>query len=393
MKKLFFIAIAMFMMATAYGQKRKVNAAQAYLENGDIEAAEERIEDAYEHKRSKDWPKTYIVAAQIAAAKHKKEQDIQLLQDAVDHYMKAIELDKADRGRFENEIKVALTFFLNELTNAGIEGFNQQNYENAMVAFENVLKVNNLDMFQQDDPVVDTAIIYNTALAAYNAQNWDKASEYLEESIEYSYGGGDAVLLLHQVYGTMQDSSKMEQNLQTGFEKYPEDDRLLTQLINYYLETKQNDRAMDYLDEAVKTNPENPTYYYARGVLYDQNQKYKEAKEDYKKALELDEDYFDALFNLGVIYYNQAIEQMNVANAETDHAKFQAEKAKADSLFKASLPYMQKAHEAKPDQSEVLESLKGLYYRFEMNDKYDEVVKQLEEIKGPAAAESTPEGM
>jgi tetratricopeptide (TPR) repeat protein len=385
MKKLIMIAIAIMTVATVYSQKRKVNAAQAYIDNEDLEAAEKRMEDVFDHKRSKDWPKTYLVAAKLAAAKYQEEKDVDLLQKAVDHYMKAIELDKADRGRFENEIKIALTFFVNELTQAGIGGFNEQNYEKAMMAFENVLKVNELEMFQQDSPAVDTAIIYNTGLAAYNAQTWDKAAEYLEKSIKYNYGGGDAVLLLHQVYGTMQDSIKMVKNLQTGFEKYPEDDRLLTQLINYYLETKQNDQAMEYLNRAVASEPKNPTYYYARGVLYDQGQKYDEAIEDYKKALELDNNYFDALFNLGVIYYNEAIEQMNVANAETDHKKFNAEKEKADSLFKSSLPYMKRAHEVKPKEPQVLESLKGLYYRFEMNDKYEEVVEKLKEFKGSSA--------
>jgi tetratricopeptide (TPR) repeat protein len=381
MKKLLFFVVALFTITSVTAQKGKVNAAQAYIDNGDLQAAEKRLEEAYVHPRSKDWPKTYIVAAKLATAKYKEDKDIKSLQDAVDKYMKAIELDKAESGRYENEIKVALTFFVNDLTNAGIEGFNNQNYENAMTAFENVLKINNLDMFQQEKPTVDTAIIYNTALAAYNAQNWKTAAKYLEESIKYNYGGGDAVLLLHQVYGSMQDSTKMAKNLQTGFEKYPDDDRLLTQLINYYLETKQNDQAMTYLSQAIEGNPQNATYYYARGVLYDQSKKYDEAIDDYKKALELDEGYFDALYNLGVIYYNKAVEQMNKANDETEHAKYKAEKAKADDLFKTSLPYMEKAHEVKPEEQSVLESLKGLYYRFEMNDKYDQVTAKLDSLK------------
>ncbi|WP_234408814.1 hypothetical protein [Marinilabilia salmonicolor] len=63
MKKLLFVALALFVGAGVYAQKGKVNAAEAYIDNGDLEAAEERLEDAYTHKRSVDWPKTYIVAA------------------------------------------------------------------------------------------------------------------------------------------------------------------------------------------------------------------------------------------------------------------------------------------------------------------------------------------
>lgn len=395
MKKLIFFTVALFtvVLFTQCSQKGKVNVAETYIENGDFEEAEERLELAFEDEKASVWPKTYIVAAKLAAAKYQEEKDMQLLQEAVDHYMKAIELDKESGGRFQNEIKVALTFFQNELTNAGVENFQEQNFENAMKAFEDVLKINNLDMFQEDseEEVVDTAIVYNAGLAAYNSENWEEAAKYLEKSIEYNYGEGDAVLLLHQVYGSMQDSSKMIQNLKTGFEKYPEDDRLLTQLINFYLKTQQNDEAMEYLNQAVKVNPKNPSFYYARAVLHDQNQEYDEAIDDYKKAIELEEGYFDALFNLGVIYYNKAIEQMNVANEETDHEKFQEEKAKADELFEKALPYMEGAYEARPEEESVLESLRGLYYRFEMNEKYEEVDKKLKSIRGGGSTSSPGE--
>ena len=382
MKKLLIIALTLLTVSGVYAQKGKVNAAEAYLTNGDIDAAESRLKEALVHPKSKDWPKTYIVSAKLATEKYKKEKDIQQLLDAVDYYLKAVELDQADKGRFEKEIKIALTFFVTDLTNAGIEGFSSQKYEDAMVAFENVLKINNLDMFQKENPTVDTAIIYNTALAAYNAKNWDKASEYLTEAIKYQYGGGDAVLLLHQVYGNEGDSTNMASNLKNGFEMYPEDDRILTQLINYYLETKQNEQALEYLNQAIAKDPENPTYLYAKGVLLDQSKQFDEAIANYQKAIELKEDYFDALYNLGVIYYNQGVEQMNVANAETDHAKFKAKKAKADDLFKQSLPYMEKAASVKPEEIAVLESLKSLYYRFEMSDKYDEVTAKINSLRG-----------
>ncbi|SFD94700.1 tetratricopeptide repeat protein [Thermophagus xiamenensis] len=382
MKKLLFIALALFLTGGIYAQKGKVNAAEAYLDNGDIEAAEVRLNAAMEHPKSKDWPKTYIVSAKLATAKYKKSKDIQLLKNAVDYYLKALELDKANKGRFENEIKIALTLFVSDLTNAGIEGFNEQKYENAMIAFENVLKINDLELFQAENPTVDTAIIYNTALAAYNAKNWEKAADYLKKAISYKYGGGDAVLLLHQVYSNMGDSTDMASNLKNGFEMYPEDDRLLTQLINYYLETRQNEQALEYLNQAIEKDPNNATFLYARGVLLDQSKEFDKAIADYKKALELKEDYFEPLYNLGVIYYNKGVEQMNIANAETDHAKFKEKKAKADSLFKSALPFMEKASSLRPEDTAVLESLKSLYYRFEMNDKYDEVTAKLNSIRG-----------
>ncbi len=374
--------VALFAVTMLYAQKGKVSAAQAYIQNGDLESAETRLNDAFENAKSADWPKTYIVAADLANAQYKAKKDPALIQKAFDYYMKALELDKEQNNRFEKEIKVALTFFTNELTNAGIEAFNSEKFADAANIFEKVLVINNLPMFAADSQGVDTAIIYNTALAAYNAKDWEKAAKYLKNSISLNYGGGDAVLLLDQVYANSNDSALMAINLQEGFTKYPEDDRILTQLINYYLETRQNDRALEYLDQAIEKDPTNATFYYARGVLNDQSKNYEKAIADYKKAAELNPDYFDALYNLGVIYFNQGVEQMNVANDKTDFKEFEKEKSKADALFKQSLPYMERANEIKPEDTGVLESLKGLYYRFEMNDKYDEVKAKLDSIQG-----------
>ncbi|MFO7999625.1 MAG: tetratricopeptide repeat protein [Marinilabilia sp.] len=391
MKKLVLLSIAVIALATSCSQKGKINSAQSYLDNGDIEAAEKRLNEVLESEEATEerkWPKTYLVAAQIDEAKYEEQQDPALLESAVENYMKAIDLDQEAGGRFENEIKMSLTFFLDVLTNAGVEAFNQEKYKEAMTLFEDVLNINDLDMMQEDneEEVVDTAIMYNTGLAAYNAEEWETAAKYLDESIKYDYGEGDAVLLLDQVYNTLGDSTKRAENLKNGFEKYPEDERLLTQLINYYLETQQNEEAMEYLNRAVESEPENPTFYYARGVLHDQNEDYEKAIEDYEKAIEKDESFFDALFNLGVIYFNQGIEQMGVANDETEHEKFQEEKAKADSLFKKARPLMEKAHEIEPENTDVLQSLKGLYYRFDESEKYNEVNEKLKKLQGSSGS-------
>jgi tetratricopeptide (TPR) repeat protein len=382
MKKLLLAVVIVFTVTLAHSQKRKVNAADAYLENGNIEAAEEMMENVYDHKRSFDWPKTYIVAARLATAKYMEEKNIDLLKKAFDHYMKAMELNNEGNGRFKNEIKMALTIFPNQLANAGVEGFNNEKYEKALVAFENVLKINDLEMFQEDDVPLDTVMVYNTGLAAVNAQNWEKAAQYLKKAFENDFGGGDVVIHLHQAYEHMQDSSKMVANLRAGIEKYPDDVRLITELVNYYLVTGDDEKALTFLNRGIERDPDNKLLIRARGGLYDKSGEYDKAIEDYKRALEIDPNYYEPLYNIGVIYYNKGLDQMNAANDETEHEKFQAEKAKADSIFKKSIPYMERAHKVMPDKKSAIEILKGLYYRFEMDDKYEEMNKKLERITG-----------
>ncbi len=387
MKKIVLFLTVALSASGVFAQKGKVTSAETLLSSGDADKAKTAIDEAMANEKSNTWPKTYIVAGKVYTALDKAGKDDEGVIKAYSFFEKAIELDqKGDEngkkvGKYKKEISQQLLFFSNELTNAGVEAFNKSEFTDAVTAFEDLLKLNEHPyMVEMQGAKVDTAIIYNTALAAYNGEIWDAAEKYFDQSIDLKYGGGDAVLLLHQVYSTTGDSTKMGPNLIKGFETYPEDDRILTTLINYYLETSQNDKALNYLNTAIESDPSNPSFYYARAVLNDNSKKFEEALADYNKALELDPQFFNALYNIGVMYFNKGVEEMNLANEETDFKKFEAKKAVAEKTFKESLPFFERALEIRPDEAAVLESLKTLYYRFEMNDKYKEVNDKLNSL-------------
>ena len=387
MKKIILLLISAIAVSGIFAQKGKVTTATTLLDQGDVTKAKEAIDAALASEKSNTWPKTYIVAAKVYTKLAKDGQDDQGIIKASEFYSKAIEFDKKGDekgkkiGRYKNEIGQELLFFSNELTNAGVQAFNKEDFANAVKAFENLLEINtNEYAVAIQGEKVDTAIIFNAALAAYNAKDWTAAEKYFNQSIDLKYGGGDAVLLLHQVFGSAKDSTKMGANLIKGFETYPEDDRILTELINFYLITQQNERALDYLNKAIESDQSNPSFYYARGVLNDNSKNFDAAIADYKKCLELDSEYFNALFNMGVMYFNKGVEEVNVANDETDMKKYEAKKAIAEGTFKEALPFFERAHTIKPEDAAVLESLKTLYYRFEMMDKYNETEAKLKAL-------------
>jgi tetratricopeptide (TPR) repeat protein len=386
MKRIILLMGAVVMSVSLMAQKGKVVSAENLLATNDLEGARKAIDEAIANEKSNTWPKTYIVGAKVYTKLFQNGKDKDGIKKAYDFYVKASEFDKKGDikgkgiGKYEKEITLALTLFKGDLINAGIEGFNSDNYDGALFAFESVLSVSKMAGLVKEN-TIDTSIIYNCALAAYNAKNWEKASLYFKKTIDVGYGTGDAVLLLHQVYSNTNDSANIAENLAYGFTKYPQDDRILTTLINYYLQAKQNDKALDYLNTAIEKDPANASYYYARGVLYDQSKNYEKAEADYTKCLEFDGNYFNALYNIGVLYYNKGVEKNNDANDLTSMKEFEAAKKVANSFFDKSLPYMEKAYsvlEAKEDASKqdkiaVLESLKNLYYRFDNIEKYNKV--------------------
>jgi tetratricopeptide (TPR) repeat protein len=392
MKRIILYLFFAFSISTVsvYAQKGKVTAADSYLTTNDLESAKKAIDAALVNEKSKTWPKTYIVAAKVYAALYKDGKDDKGVIKAYDFYQKAIELDAKGnekgkgKGKYKKDILFALTFFVSDITNAAIEAFNKEDYETAYKAFAAVLELNKdvakLEDVPENEMTVDTAIVYNCALAAYNAKDWDDAEQYFKQTIDLGYGGGDAVLLLNQVYTNMNDSVKMGENLQKGVELYPDDERILTSLIQFYLSSKKNDEALNYLNKAIEKDPENSSYYYARGVLYESVDKDK-AIENYKKAIEIDPSMFNALFNIGVIYYNKGVEEQNKANEMTNMNDYEKEKKTAEKYWEQALPYLEKASELEPTNLDVLESLKGLYYRFDRMDKYNEMKAKIEAVK------------
>ena len=81
--------------------------------------------------------------------------------------------------------------------------------------------------------------------------------------------------------------------------------------------------------------------------------------------------------NIGRIYYNEGVAKQSEANAINDTKKYQEETAKAKDLFKLALPFFKKAHDAKPDETEYMIALRGIYYNLNMGEELKAIEAQM----------------
>ena len=120
----------------------------------------------------------------------------------------------------------------------------------------------------------------------------------------------------------------------------------------------------------------------SQGSLYDANLKDTvKAVASYKKAIELNPNYFEPNYNMGALYFNEGAEMLNVANQITDDSKYKIAKAKADDKLKEALPYLEKAHVILPADLPTMESLKNTYYRLGLLEKMEAIKKELDAAK------------
>jgi len=189
--------------------------------------------------------------------------------------------------------------------------------------------------------------------------------------------------LLYNSYMALNDTDNAEATLKAAFEQYPEDQDVILQLVDFYMTNDKLDQAFAYLNMAKEKDPSNSSLFWAEGVLYMKQEKYDEAIAALTKSVELKDDQYDTQFNLGVSYYNKAVEMFQKANDIMDVEKYNAAVAEANKVFANAIPYFEKASTLKPDDMDSLRNLKELYFRLrtvnpEYQAKYDAVMKKLE---------------
>lgn len=388
-KTIILLNLAILIILAGCSPRTKVTSSQNLKDTGKLKEALATIDEAIDPssenaEKTLNWPRTWEVRGDIYQSVYQSEDEsvkdlvVSPLSEALDSYKKALELD--EKGRFENSIKVKLTLLTNDLTNQAVDAFEEQNYDQALESFENILEINEIDVIKRDNPeLVDTVILFNAGLAAYNAENYEKAIDYYGEAAEYGYNGARTYSLMANAYQLKNDTVGALEILQEGFEKYPQDNNVLTSMIQIYLDLKKTEEAMTYLDLAIKQDPQNATYYFAKGTLHETMEQEDEAITAYENAIDLKPDYFDANYNLGALFYNKGVQQIEVANniPTSENERYEAELAKADKWFEKALPYMEKCLELKPGDNMSMESLKNLYYRLKMMDKYNEMLEKL----------------
>lgn len=306
------------------------------------------------------------------------------LDEAFKSLEKAEELDT--EGKSTKDLTEDYMKLKSQYERLAIEKFFKENYEGSYHDFAAVYDIN------QKPPMegaVDTMLLYYTGMAASRANKIDESIKFYELAKENDCPEADLYVFLKQKYFQVGDTAKGIATLEEGFKKHPDNQSVLIELINYYLMNNRGEEALEYLKIAQEDDPTNLSFIFAEATLYDKLGETDKALETYNRCIEIDPDYFNAYYNIGVMYYNKAVEMYKEADKIGTPKEYGEAKDAADEVLAKALPYMEDANRIDPEEVSTLETLKTLYYRMGMNDKYEEVKTKLESM--PASSESQGE--
>ena len=386
MKRLGFMLTLVAFSASAMAQGTKVTSAASNIKYGELAKAKDAIEEAIVHEKTKGQAKTWFVRGDVyKAIAESKNPDMKALavnptRIALDSYKKAMELDK--KGSLRKQIANQLKMMSFTVNNAAYEYNDKKDLENSLDCFEQVLSIDTLTASGN----LDSASVYNSGYIAAQLKNYDKARYYFNKCVDIRYGGAPVFVQLANIDMSQGDTAAYIATLGRGMKVYPDDCQpLLVELINHYIHNNQSDLALDYLAKAIEQESNNATYYFSQGALLDQIGKPEEAKVSYEKAIEINPEYFNPWLNLAIQVYNKAIEMAKAAHDIPTHKpkEYDAAIAAAFEQMNKAVPYFEKAHQIKPDDTYTMQALKECYYKLrsshpEYNDKYNDIKAKLD---------------
>ena len=362
-----------------FGQKEVVSAYNANKE-GDFATAATYIEQAIQNPKANVKNKTWRYRGEIYLNISKDSALFAAYPDALvrakDSYMKAQELDS--KGSYASEIQVGLGQVQMAASNAGIGNYNTGNFGAAGAFFDLGAEI------AQAFEATDTMAIYNSALCYEKAGEVDLAVARYRACADIEYQVPNVFLFISNLYRENGREAEALETLAEARGLYPREQSLIIEELNIYLTNEEFDKAKENLALAAAQDPTNEILWFSLGSVLDNLGNADEAIEAYKKALEVKADYFDANYNLGALYFNQAVQGINAANdmwkprmtkAESDAQKQLEDDAKA--LFETAKPYLEAAHATDADDLETMRSLRDIYARTGDDDKMLELTAKI----------------
>jgi len=421
MKKKILILIAATSLFTASAQKAKVITANRYLKDymdskevGSLDKAKEAIDLANVNAETANETKTQVYRGQIYYTSFECNLRLQtetLLASVSDPNKRTLlayqntsiaDLDTAyaafskgklldEKGNFKSDIDKGMEGVVIHYENKALSDNNAKKYKDAFLSFEKTYLIKGQK---------DTNLLSYCALLANRSEMYDKAKVYYGKMTEQKVGASATYYSYYNVLIKMKDSTAANDLLKKGRAVYPNDINLLIKETNYYINNHKSNEALENINKAIAAKPDDYLLYFARANITDNianpkdlsgkdlpkpadyEARLKAAEDDYKKAIDIKPDFFDALFNLGVLYNNHGREitvQADKLSSDkaADKQKYDSEQARATTEFNKAMVVFEKALLTTPKDHSTMTALKQIYARLGLTDKMNAMIEEL----------------
>jgi|GEM_PF-2459474 len=394
MKSAIRIIILMVLASTvAFGQyepKGKVSKAELALNANKLDEAKAEIDKAFEDNvkgkittSSKNWyTRGKIYSAIFKDEGDFKDLDEDALAKAVESFNKVIELEGKENGTYTFLSSQEIQSLYNSTIDSGATAYNSGDLETALESFKTALIVK---------PEDSLALLYGGSVAQ-ELDNYDEAAELYDKLIRSGNAGESVYSSIIYIYKAQkEDMDKAMEYTDMAIKQFPENKSYMQEKIYYLITSGKSKEAEQQIMSQIEAHPDDALLRFELGYLYDEKGEEDKALDAYGMAIELDPNYYDAIFNYAVIHYNKGADiikefnDMPLGSNYNPQAYAKKEKEyidKAKPHFETALPYFEKAYSIKSDDVKLIEILGGVYKQLGMMEKYNEMNEKLSTLEG-----------
>ncbi len=366
------ISLIALVFSIGIGQTNKRTSAYMYNKNKQYDKAKEAIDEAILHPKTENDAKTWMYRGIIYynIAMSEEDQVKALAPDAPEISYESLLKSKIldDKKQLEVETSLYLIQLTNLFYQRGADGFQNSDYAAAIKNFTVAYKI------AEADGRFDTIAAFNIGMSGVYSEDKTLAEStmpYLKKCIDVNFMDPRVYLFYARSEKQIGDTTAAFATLEKGRVLFPQELSLQLEQSQLYLETGQNEKLIGSLKEAIEADPTNENLYRVLGQTFENVGDKENAIVYYKKAIEINPDFGDAIFNLGAIYVNDAAELYTEANnlPFEEQKKYDELKKQADDNLYKALPYLERSLELNPTDQVVISALKEAYANLKMNDK------------------------
>ena len=422
MKKLILILLSISLTHFSFSQKKELKSVDKLIKANNYNEATKILESLNELIDSTDdktKAKFHYLSGLANYQNGESNFDNKLL--SIENFKSAKEIEQEGSKIYTAKIDDILTNLFNSFVNDSRSALDNKNYE---LSYKNLEAAYNVSKR-------DTLYLYNAALVATEAKSYDVALNFYEKLIDLGYTG-----ISINYYATEKESGK-EQVFQDMKSRdfsvdvltthiSPRDEMaesvkidILRSIAAIYRTKEDFDNSLKFLEKAKSIDPLDINL-----ILLESNIRWEMGEVDMyqsliTKALEIEPNNVDLIFNLGVVnadkgyhekavdYYNEAIamdpkytkaylnaaaltlekegaiiEEMNSLGMSTaDYNRYDELKIERENLYRSAIPYLEKVYELENDNLNAARTLKNIFSALgdvESENKYKTIVADLE---------------
>ena len=395
MKKVIFVGVFLSLAGFVLAQsgKRSLNDAFGAYSNAYYDKAKTAIDKCIEFDDTKADAKTWFYRGNIYlmieamkstndSARYKNLCD-NCAEIAYDAYMQAGKIDPKVEVQSMNikNIKEAMGYCADMLIRDVYRAMEKRDNESAYRLAKKAYSANSSD----------PDVIYYAGYASELVNKKEEAINYYSVLMKmknntnmYSY------IRLASLYREDNDTAKTVKVMQDGAVVFLQNDTTFN--VNYaeaysimMAWAGKTEEAAEVMDKALQKDPQNYVLLINYGSGLIANNHVDEAEVYFKRALGIKPDDAIANFNLGAcymkMYQNKSDALADIPIENTD--LYDSEKKIADAILEQAKPYLEKAHELDPTDTQTLRTLRSLYARIKDGEKlYKEVEEKLNKLQG-----------